>query len=162
MFRRRLAVLTVSALILGCTASAVPVLAGGGVASAGGGTHKAGSFTALGVVVEGKVKVKFSCSEITGVTSLVITNLNVVDANGHSWTEFFPVAPMALSMNLGGFYYLPVTQESSGLWGTTSAASIPPSSCVSGAQVVIRDTGSELLPGITFGYPAIYLIATLS
>jgi hypothetical protein len=136
MLRKRLAALTVGALILGGTAAAVPLIASGGVAGASAGTHKVGSFQNFGSNFEGKAKIKYTCSGTTGVYSLKITELNVVDASGHSHVD----GDLTLTIFTGAQNMASITQNSTdGLWGTVTAGTIPPSECQSGLNVEIFD-----------------------
>ena len=138
MIRKRLAVLTVSALMLGGAGLATPLLLGGGVASASSGNHKA-TLANLGTDVEGKAKVKFVCSAVSGIYNLTATNLNVVDGTGTSAISKGAVLNFFTESSVTE---LPLTQNSWGLWGVTAGGIMPLGDCQSGQQVGLLDSNS--------------------
>jgi len=141
MLRKRLAVLTVSAIVLAGAAVATPLLVGGGVAGAVAGTHTASQFTngAAKFTIEGKASVKFTCSATTGVFSLKIRNLNVVDFSGHSYVD--DDTTLDVSVGLSSATTASITQNTvTGLWQTTIAGVLQyRSDCQSGNNVDIVD-----------------------
>ncbi len=144
MLRRRIAVLVLTALVLSGTATMVPLVAGGGPAGASAGTHKAGSF--ISTLVEGKAKLKFDCSSATGVYSLKVTNFNVVDSTGHSYVDGdtnVVVMVWASYTDRDYLYQATLSQNSTGLWGTTSAGTMQSSYCQSGNALVIVDHATQ-------------------
>ena len=142
MISKRLAALAMSGLVLAGTATAVPLLVGDSTAGAYTGTHKAMNISGSGSLVEGKAKVKFSCSVITGTYSIVAKNLNVVSADGVSSVdghtaglqpmEVFVGTVDASGALTGSLSLVPITQDTSGLWGTTHSAALLNGGCASG------------------------------
>lgn len=151
MLRKRLALLTLSALMMGGTATAVPVVVGGSsVAGASSGTHKAGSFSDDGIVFEGKARIRYECSGNSGAYTLKITNLNVVDSTGHSYVDGDTDLAVNVQSNTTRDFGIAFIAQNTvdGLWGTTAAGTIPVGACQSGAVVSILDPTSGT--GIAF------------
>ena len=144
MLGKRLAVLTISVLVLGGAASAVPLLTSGGVAAAkGASSHKLTlRGNTSGAVVEGKLKGKFTCAGPNA--TLKISGINVVDSTGNAFTQ--GVGSSAIGMRAGGEFFptdytlpTPMTQDTDGLWRVNTVFTIDPSLCVTGEQWTFVD-----------------------
>jgi hypothetical protein len=142
MLRKRLAVVTVSAIVLGGAAVATPLLVSGGVAGAVlGTTHTASVFTngAAKFTIEGKASVRFTCSATTGVFSLKVRNLNVVDFSGRSYVD--DDTTLDVSVGISSATTASITQNTvTGLWQTTIAGVLQHTTdCQSGSNVDVVD-----------------------
>jgi hypothetical protein len=152
MIRRRIAKLAVSALVLGGAMTAGPLIAGGGVAGASSGTHRLTGVVSDGTTYQGPhLRFNFSCSSNTGIYTLRVSNINVVDAAGNS---FISGGNTNLTLlydvyNFGSSQVtVPLTQTvKNGLWQVRFAGVIPTGDCVSGQLVVLADIFLTQGPG---------------
>jgi hypothetical protein len=142
MLRKRHVALTLSAFVLGSALTAVPLLTAGGTAVAISGSHYWIDIArSSSLDTENAVKVKLTCSGITGAYSLVVSNVNMVNGSGTSFAG--PSGDTALVL------YEPATtftatismnqSTTNGLWQANSIGVMAASDCTRGLPLILID-----------------------
>lgn len=142
MVRKRRVALTLIALVLGGALTAVPPLTPGGTAGAISNSHHwIDTSRTSSLDIENAVKVKLTCSGVTGAYSLVVSGVNMVNGSGASFAG--PSGDTALVL------YQPATNfiakismnqsTTNGLWQANSIGVMAASDCTRGLPLILID-----------------------
>jgi hypothetical protein len=142
MVRKRRVALIPIALVLGGALTAVPPLTAGGTAGAISNSHHwIDTSRTSSLDIENAVKVKLTCSGISGAYSLVVSGINMVNGSGVSFAGPSGDTALVLYQPATNFIAKISTNQSTtnGLWEANSIGVMAASDCTRGLPLILMN-----------------------
>jgi hypothetical protein len=161
MLLKRLAILVVSAAVVGGALTAIPQHFAAGTGPADNNHHWIGTLRNASSDIENAVKVKLTCSGGTGAYSLAVSNVNMVNGSGTSFAGPSGDTALVLFEPASNFLAsIPMKQNATtGLWQANSIGVMAVGDCTRGLPLILIDRADWVIHAY---FPAVQIYGQLS